>query len=241
MSPQDKSYITLSAALRQVLARPELEMDLKSSATSRQAMQKLGIDEDMRRELLNIFMDLERKPAGAAPESEGPPGGSHPEIETDRDFLFESFQQLRTAYRTSMTMSVTMFVIGVAFLVIAAVRSFTDPQSVVMTSVIGGIGVVQIVALFYRNPLTHIARTVSNTQQAKMAVMSYLLGISLLNQQIQAGGPTDAQVNKLIHLTESALGQLQTYAEVDETKSRAAKTPSSGQPAGKDGAGSEPD
>ena len=82
-----------------------------------------------------------------------------------------------------------------------------------IASVIGGIGVVQIVALFYRNPLTHIARTVSNAQQAKMAVMSYLIGLTLLNQQVGSTKPSHEHLENLISLTESALGQLQKYAE----------------------------
>lgn len=235
MNTQDKSFVTLSNALRQVLARPQLKMDLKSSESRSRAMEELGIDKDMAREILNILMDLESRQSGAAPESGESPLEKNQEIETDRDFLFESFRQLRTAYRTSMTMSVVMFAIGAAFLVIAAIRSFTDPQSVEMTTVIGGIGVVQIVALFYRNPLSHIARTVSNAQQAKMAVMSYLLGITLLNQQIEAGGPADAHLKNLIHLTERALRQLQTYAEGDEAKAQVIKAPSSDEPANKAG------
>jgi len=233
MSSQDKSYIILSGALRQILARPKLEMDLKSSETRCKAMENLKIDEDMAREILNILIDLEMKQSGAAPESDRSPLEKHQEITTDRDFLFESFHQLRTAYRTSMTMSVVMFAIGVGFLVIAAIRSFTDPQSVVMTSVIGGIGLVQIVALFYRNPLSHIARTVSNTQQSKMAVMSYLLGITLLNQQIEASGPKDAHLNNLIRLTERALRQLQTYAEGGEASTQITQLSSSDQPTNK--------
>lgn len=229
MSPQDKSYKILSRALRQVLARPQLEMDLKTSETKHQAMEQLAIDEEVAGEIVNILLDLERKLPGAVTEADGSPLEKHQPNMTDREFLFESFRQLRTAYRTSMIMSVIMFGLGVAFLVLAAIRSFTDPESVIMTSVIGGIGVVQIVALFYRNPLLHIARTVSNAQQAKMAVMSYLLGITLLNQQIQANGPTEAHLNHLIHLTERALGQLQTYAKGSQAEARTANATSTDQ------------
>jgi hypothetical protein len=223
MSPQEKSYMALSGALRQVLARPQLAMELKSSETRAQAVEKLKIDDDMAREILNILMDLETRQTSEIPNATATvPHGNHG-METDREFLFESFHQLRTAYHTSLAMSVVMFTVGVAFLVIAAVRSFIDPQSVVMTSVIGGIGIVQIVALFYRNPLADIARTVSNAQQAKMAVMSYLLGITLLNQQIIAGGPTDAHMKSLVNLTEKALKQLHIYTEAGDSKTQKSK------------------
>jgi hypothetical protein len=230
MNIQDKSYVILSGALRHILAQPQLEMDLKSSKTRRQAMEKLKIDDDMRLEILNILIDMGRKQTEESHESDESPVKKQQKNETDRDFLLQSFHQLRTAYRTSITMSVVIFAIGIAFLVIAAIHSFTNPQSVGLTAVIGGIGVAQIVALFYRNPLSHIARTVSNTQQAKMAVMSYLIGITLLNQQVRAGGPTDAHVNNLIHLTERALKQLQSYTESNEARTRIAKAPASDQP-----------
>lgn len=227
MNSQDKSYMILSRVLREILHRPKLEEELKSLKTRPQIMNKLKIDDDMCREVLNILNDLRQ--SRPLPELEVSESGDNLGNKTDRDFLYESFNQLRTAYRTSLSMSVIIFSIGVAFLVIAAIRSITDPQSVVLTSVIGGIGIVQIVALFYRNPLTHIAQTVSNTQQAKMAVMSYLLGISLLNQEIKPGVSINTQMDHLIRLTERALWQLQVYTERDKTKVRIAKVDSSKQ------------
>jgi hypothetical protein len=227
MNPKDKSYITLSLALRQVLARPKFGEELIASETQHQAMEKLKIDDGMRLQIINILNDIESKQLEKADESDGSLLKKPQEMESNRDFLFESFRQLRAAYHTSMTMSIIIFFIGLAFLVIAAIRSFTEPSSIRTTSVIGGIGVVTIVALFYRNPLSDIARTVSNTQQWKLAVMSYLLGITLLNKQIQGSRPTDAHLNNLINLTERALKQLKTGIEGGEDQTRIPKSPSS--------------
>ncbi len=212
----DRSYRDLSRALRQVITRPKLAQELKSRETRPETMQKLGITEEVATEIFNILNVLDRhREEGAGENSRTPPSMESAGIESDREFLMESFRQLRSAYRISMIMSVVVFVIGMGFLVIAAIRAFTNPESVAVTSVIGGIGVVQIVALFYRNPLADVARTVSNAQQAKIAVMSYLIGVTLVNQQIGLGKPSDEHLGQLVRLTEAALLQLQKYTEED--------------------------
>ena len=228
---KDISYRVLSSALRQVITRPQLANALQATDTRDETMEKLKITEEIRTEILNILNDLDRlRPKEATETVEAVANGNSKEITTDRKFMLESFDQLRLAYRISMTMSCVMFIVGLAFLVIAAVRSFVDPQSIAVTSIIGGIGVVQIVALFYRNPLTHIARTVSNAQQAKMAVMSYLIGISLLNEQIGSGKPSDGHLQNLIQLTEKALGHLQKYTEEGAEQTNDRQKPSASSP-----------
>jgi hypothetical protein len=127
-------------------------------------------------------------------------------------FLEHSFAQLRTGAQVLILMSVTMFLLGVGFLVIAAIRSFTHPESAQVTAVIAGIGVVQIVFLFYRNPLRDIGRSISNSQQAKMVVMSYMLGMSLIAKSLK-GTVTDKEQEALSVLTQQALEQLERLTE----------------------------
>jgi|GEM_PF-3543323 len=217
MAPKDaSSFRTLSHALRQVMARPELTTELQSRETRNKAAAKLNLSEEQATDLLNIINDLEQNWEKASSNVEiGPPNN---DIQTDKEFFSETFKQLRTTYRISLSMSVTIFVVGISFLIIAAVRSFTQPESIEVTSIIGGIGIVQIVALFYRNPLADVARTVSNAQQGKIAVMSYLIGVSLVNQQIGERSPTSNHLKELVQLTEATLGQLQTYVEGSVSK-----------------------
>lgn len=204
-------FRTLSRALRQVIARPDMITELQSRETRSKAAAELNLSEEQATDLLNIINDLEQNWEKTPSEVHiGPPDN---DIQTDKEFFSETFKQLRTTYRISLSMSVTIFVVGILFLIIAAVRSFTQPESIEVTSIIGGIGIVQIVALFYRNPLSDVARTVSNAQQGKIAVMSYLIGVSLVNQQIGGRSPTAKHLKELVHLTEATLGQLQTYVE----------------------------
>lgn len=149
-------------------------MTLKSSDTRRQAIEQLKSDDDIALEMLQILLAFEEGQKVGTPKDKNSKVEEHQNMETDRDFLFESFRQLRTAYRTSMVMSVVMFVIGVAFLAITAVRSFADPTSVTVTSVIGGIGVVQIVALFCRNPLCRILPRQSSTHSKLKWPLSHI-------------------------------------------------------------------
>ncbi|GAA5521742.1 hypothetical protein LQ318_08300 [Aliifodinibius salicampi] len=212
MTPGDTTgFRTLSHALRQVIARPDMITELQSRETRSKTAAKLNLSEEQATDLLNIINDLEQNWEKAPSEVHIDPPDN--DIQTDKEFFSETFKQLRTTYRISLSMSVTIFAIGISFLIIAAVRSFTQPESIEITSVIGGIGIVQIIALFYQNPLSDVARTVSNAQQGKIAVMSYLIGVSLVNQQIGKKSPTAKHLEELVQLTEATLGQLQTYVE----------------------------
>lgn len=211
----DYSYKDFSKAIRQLLYRKELLEKLKSLDTQGVAIKQLRITEEMVTDILNIMQEVDNKITDSTPQTNK---SKSQEPDTDKKFLLESFGQLRSAYKISLSMSIVIFIIGVSFLAIAAVQSFVNPQDVASTSIIGGIGIVQIVALFYRNPLMHIARAVSNAQQAKIAVMSYLIGVSLINQQVGIEKPSSEQMDELIKLTETALGQLQKYTEKDNEK-----------------------
>lgn len=218
----EPTYEQLKDALREVIVRPELAQQLRRSETKGKAIATLGIDEVVRTDLINILTLWEESPApelDAARKHHDTRAQSRPSDDTEqaiisaRSFLDDSFRQVRRAYQVSMAMSGLIFAVGVAFLVLAAIRSVSNPSQVAANSVIGGIGIVQIVALFYRNPLVHIARTVSNAQQARMAVTSYLLGLSMLYEQIGPGAPTDGHLKCLTDLTEMALRQMQRYVE----------------------------
>jgi len=216
MTKSSTDYLAFSSALRKVLEVDRLKMELKSEATREDARDELGVNDDVILELLRVIEAVDQHCADVE-SSQAKAGGDEPnETEDDKAFLRQSFRQLRTAYRSSMIMSVTIFVIGVMFLVAAGIRSFTDPDSVALTSIIGGIGVVQIISMFYRNPLLHIARTVSNAQQAKIAVMSYLIGLSFIDDQRHAVKDADKQIQSLLLLTEKALAQLQAYVQAGE-------------------------
>ena len=223
------TYGEFARALRQLIERPALADKLMDRETRRQAMEDLHIanDDDVYCEILNVLMSLEgRAKQDSQPDSQHHPSAPNSEVNDARDFMAASFQQLHHAYVISMVMSVTIFTMGIAFLVLSAVRSVLDPTTVGTSSVIAGVGLVQILALFYKNPLIEIGRAVSNSQQAKIAVTSYLVGISLVSDQIGLlGKPSDKHLKDVLDLTEKTLGLLETYTESGEPASPTSSPP----------------
>lgn len=214
-------------ALRRLASRPELVEKLMDKSSSEQAQDALGVSPEMATELKNVLRAMRPKPGGRQ-EPNRAAGAVAAELEqakqslsTSQEFLDTSFNQLKWAYRISMTMSSLVFAVGLAFLIIAAVRTFTNPEGVYSTAVIGGLGIVQIVALFYRNPLRDIGRAVSNAQQSKMAVMSYMLGVSLVGESVYGGKAATEALGALSELTEEALQRMEHFSEGQEPPSAA--------------------
>ena len=117
-------------------------------------------------------------------------------------------------------MSETIFVVGLGFLILAAIQSVWRPDDTATTSVIAGVGVIQLVALFYRSPLENIAWTVSNAQQAKLAITAYFMGVALLTDQIALARPTEQHLQTLSELTDRTLERLQYYSRTAIAESR---------------------
>ena len=219
-------YRVFAGALRTILERDALRRKLMNRETTEEACKELRVDSDMAEELKQVLMAIPSLPVNPPI-----PGSTHDEAATIRsktlssidkaqEFLDSSFGQLRTAYRVSLVMSVSLFAAGMVFLAIAAIRSFTHPEAITGTVVAAGIGVVQIVALFYRNPLRDVGRAVSNAQQSKMAIMSYMLGVSLVGESVYHSKQTDEAIRRLGELTHGAVQQLEQFAE-GQTKGKA--------------------
>ena len=209
-----ESFEIFSQALRELLARSNYRQRFMEMETSEEVCRELKITNEVATELKTILAklpsdgDVEASRA-SADELEDK---AMETVTSAEVFLEHSFAQLRTGARVLMLMSVTMFLIGVGFLVIAAIRSFTHPESMQVTGVIAGVGVIQIVFLFYRNPLRDIGRSISNSQQAKMVVMSYMLGVSLIAKSLK-GTATEKEQEALSALTQQALEQLERFTE----------------------------
>jgi hypothetical protein len=220
-------------ALRTLLGREALRRSFISNETTEAARNELHVTQDMADELKNILLAIEQVRAAQSVSS---PAASSTDDDASRmrsktldsigktqEFLDTSFGQLRTAYRVSLAMSVSLFVAGITFLAIAVIRSFTHPEGVTGTAVVAGIGIVQIVALFYRNPLRDVGRTVSDAQKSRMAIMSYMLGVSLVGESVYHGKQTDEALRRLAELTHGALQRIGQFAE-DQREGTATST-----------------
>ncbi len=216
----DPHYGLLREVIKCIREDPSMLEKLQASETKAEAMNMLGIPTDAaRRDILDALNDIPQLSGqGQASTMASKPqqdvqGMSTREVNSAQKFFEQAFSELRRAHLISLAMSILVFLVGIGFLVLAAVQTIVDPSHTATTAVIGGIGVVQIIALFYRNPLNDIARSVSNAQQAKIALTSYLIGVSMIRDSIGLDQPELSHLESLNKLTELALTQLQTYAE----------------------------
>jgi hypothetical protein len=220
-------YRVFKNALSNLLQQPKLIQQLKSQEGAGDAMKALKFQsEDVRTDLIILLNQIDEYSLQnrAGPTAPAPPAAektvSPNEINSAKVFFERAFEQLQRAYKTSVFMSLTMFVMGVGFLILAAYQAVYRPDNIKVASVVGGIGVIQIVALFYRNPLADIARAVSNAQQAKLAITSYLIGITLIHQSIGLNPPAEWHLQSLLQVTDKVLRQLQEYTEDHKVSER---------------------
>jgi hypothetical protein len=214
-----EDWRTYSRALRRMVATPALRERFEQQETTSAVATELNLSDAMATELKNTLLAMQ--PAAAsdgAPASDGYVDGNSLEAQAKEvgasaeNFLDQSLAQLQFGSRLLMGMSLALFMTGIAFLILAGVRSFTHPDSVTLTAVVGGIGIVQIVALFYRNPLQDIGRAISNAQQAKITVLTYTLGVGLVGKGIVSSA-TEAHQAALSKLTDEALKRLERFTE----------------------------
>ena len=224
-------YEQFANQVRKLVAREALAGRLRSARDGELAAvaKELGVSEPMARELRAVLIDVEaqRRTTGDGGRA-GNAGSVASDVENTvssqlgqaQEFLDASFRQLKAAYFTSLGMSIFVFLAGMAFLAIAAWRAASGAASAETTAVVGGIGVVQIVALFYKDPVRAVGRAVSNAQQARMAIMSYMLGVALIGENVYRGAATDAAQKQLADLTERTMFTLEEFTEAAAFRAR---------------------
>jgi hypothetical protein len=231
---QEADYRSFETALRRLSKQTDLIQKLKIHESAEETSKVLRISEEVRMEIIELLNDFElyfhespvihEKAGSAQPNHKAENPGPSSEIDNAREFFKAAFTQLRGAYETSRMMSITMFIMGILFLGIAAASAILRPENVATNSVIGGIGIVQMVAIFYRNPLADIGRAVSNAQQAKIAITSYLIGITLIHDSIGLDVPTNEHIKNLLQVTDRTIKQLQKYTEDDARENNSTRT-----------------
>jgi hypothetical protein len=237
--PLKEDWRAYSRAARRLLENPGMRTRFEQIETSDEVAHELDLSIDMATELkvlLGRFGPDGRNQDGIEPTIAGLERRiqrSEDAVDSAQEFLTRSLQQLRIGARILMGMSLALFAIGLSFLVVAGVRSVTHPESAEVTAVIAGIGIVQIVALFYRNPLRDISQAIAGAQQAAIVLMTYTLAVGLMGRGL-TGQATSQQQAELSRLTDEALDRLERFTEgapVSGRDSRKNKPRSEGAPA----------
>ncbi len=124
-----------------------------------------------------------------------------------REMLMQPFGHITWSFRILTAMSVSMFVIGVAFLIAAMAKALGESDVTTSTLTIAGLGLADFVILFYRRPWQDIARGLSNSQQARIIATSYLSGVAMIESR---GGDTHEALRAL---TRESIELLEEFTE----------------------------
>lgn len=195
---------TLRAAFR-IITDNELQAQLRDEDSFTEALNQLKLPQTARPGLLNIVDRIERLKSHLSPIEVGRVSES-PNSEIEK-MLLESFVHIRWSFWISLIMSVVLFIVGLIFVGIAVVQSLGESAVSTATLTIAGLGVADFVLLFYSRPWKDISVNLSNSQQVKVIVISYLSSLSLLQQ-----GKTEA-IKSLEQLTRSSVGLLEEFTE----------------------------
>jgi hypothetical protein len=206
-------------ALRRLSQQPQLLRQFASSDTSKEAERTLALTSDVARRVKEILAGVQlqelhrdmnfpaKSHADGSSEGEGD-FAVKKETDSAKKFLDSSFGQLRHAYLTLLVMSIVTFSIGVGFLILAAVQSVNSSRDPAQVAIIGGIGIIQLVAIFLRNPLRDIERAAAKAQQSRIAIMGYMLAVGLIGESVYNGATVAPDLDRLDHWTDSAIARL---------------------------------
>lgn len=182
-----------SARVRQdLLEQPEMEAN------------RLGLPSQAGALLLSIVNAAERQGSRPGEVTVDLDTESDPKV---RSMLMQPFGHITWTFRILTAMSVIMFLVGLAFLSVALVKAVNEQAVSTSTIVIAGVGIVDLVVLFYRRPWDDIARGLSNSQQARIIAISYMSGVSMIT-------PHEPNAHATLHtLTREAVELLEQYTE----------------------------
>lgn len=203
LSPSDALVLA-----RRVLNDDELSRLVQEDPTA--ASTTLEVDSDTVRGLQYVINAANSRSVDFAGGSGGGAGGENPspggstEI---RELMLEPYGHIRQTFYVLVGMSVTMFLVGVALMVVAAVRAADQSEVTAETLALAGVGLADLTVLFYRRPWLDVLRSLSNTQQTRMVSTTYLAGLSLIRDG------DDAAISALSKMTAELVDMLEDYTE----------------------------
>jgi len=121
--------------------------------------------------------------------------------------VWEPFRQIRWSFWISVIMSIAMFLIGTALMVVAAYQALGSSAVSLNSLAIGGLGLADFVILFLRRPWQDVGKNLANSQQMRMIVTSYLSSLHLLAERRQA------DIESLDGITSRSVELIQRYTE----------------------------
>lgn len=196
---RDEATVRALRAAMMLVGDDELQQELRDEDRAAVALKELGLPDSARARLLDLVNTLDRVGSRDAGVELTPSEDGQDEIART---LLESYTHIRWSFWTLFAMSVMLFLVGLALLGTAVARSLNEDSVTSSTLTIGGLGIADIVVLFYARPWKDIARNLSTSQQTRIIATSYLASVALLHQ-----GQTD-KFALLQELTERSVAML---------------------------------
>jgi hypothetical protein len=227
----EKGVLEYEALRRLSQQRQMLEKFFGPSETSAEVVKALRMSPEVAQRVKEIVTGVQLQAPEPLTEPPADSAGStavRTEADAANKFLNASFAQLRHAYVTLLVMSIVTFVLGIAFLVLAAIQTFTGGRDPAEVAVVAGVGLVQLVILFLRNPLRDIERAAAKAQQARIAIMGYMLTVGLIGESVYGGTDVARNVDRLDSLTAAAIARLRSDVATHQAVPDPAVKPSSG-------------
>lgn len=204
---QDQLSDQTEAALKAVLmliGDNKRQGELRNAELAPQLLERLKLPSGAMGPLLDIVNRLDLLQGSRSETSTDKQTGKSSSVQVE-PILLESFSHIRWSFWISATMSVVLFVFGIVFLGIALVQSLGADDVSTSTLTIAGLGVSDLVLLFYSRPWKDVATNLANSQQIRMIAISYLAGFKLV------GTPETAKA--LADLTDHSVRLIQDLVE----------------------------
>jgi hypothetical protein len=210
---QDRAVQAALRAAHRVANDSKLPDRLRNDDEAPAALDQLKVPPSARPGLIQLATLVEqlRRNAKASERQTATSSPRTNETSIDMDkILLRSFDHIQWSFVVLLAMSVMVFVAGLAFLAVAIVRA-AQGDTDAATFAIAGIGVADIVLIFYRRPWQDIVANLSNTQRVRVIAISYLAGVSLVRRGIT--------IEPLEHLTNNTIALLERHAHEGRTVS----------------------
>lgn len=175
----------IKAALRaayQVVMDRSLRDLLRDDGQAPAILGRLRMPQAARPALLQVIDATEAQEKEVEAESHSGGAGGADEASRDMEgILLRSFDHIQWSFVTLLCMSMVVFLMGLAVLGVAVVRA-AQGETNTATFAVAGVGLADILLLFYRRPWRDISTNLSNTQRVRVIATSYLAGLSLINR-----------------------------------------------------------
>ncbi len=136
-------------------------------------------------------------------------------VDGNKTGLWKLQKKLSITYWVIIALSVIMFLIGIALLMVPVITAIKGQMEVYKSLVSGGFGIADLAALFFFRPLERIHKLMGDMSQIFLALSSYQtqLGLRLLQMDIKVRATIGDASDKIAKAAEDSIKNIENYFE----------------------------